>query len=83
MNQTVIDSSDAALYSSKRRAFAGLAFPACYWCGFLHLYLCIPYHVKHAREHLNLSRWDDLQEVDQRKAERRRLRATAAKVSAK
>jgi hypothetical protein len=22
--------------------------------------------VKHAREHLNLSRWDDLQEVDQR-----------------
>jgi len=80
--------------------------------------------VKHAREHLNLSRWDSLQEVDQRmlltaiatvienhempphryvvlhpdaklsaddavrviewtRAERRRLRATAAKVSAK
>jgi hypothetical protein len=80
--------------------------------------------VKHAREHLNLSRWDGLQEVDQRmlltaiatvienhempphkyvvlhpeaklspddavrviewtRAERRRLRATAAQVSAK
>jgi hypothetical protein len=121
MNQTVIDSSDVALFSSRRRAIAGLAiFSLVLGCilasVFVHplehrvsdrasapllagadippsiagvlAHACVNCHsektqwpwysrvapvswlvendVKHAREHLNLSRWDSLQEVDQR-----------------
>jgi hypothetical protein len=120
MNQTVIDSSHAALFSSRRRAIAGLAVSSLLlWIlasVFVHplphevsdrasapllpgaeippsvagvlANACVNCHsektqwpwyslvapvswlvendVKHAREHLNLSRWDGLQEVDQR-----------------
>jgi hypothetical protein len=121
MNQTVIDSKDAALFSSKRRAIAGLTVSSLLvvWIlasVFVHplphevsdranapllpgadippsvagvlAHACVNCHsektqwplyshvapvswlvendVKHAREHLNLSRWDDLQPVDQR-----------------
>jgi hypothetical protein len=121
MNQTVIDSRDAALCSSKRRAIAGLAVSSLLLAWilasvFVHplphevsdrasapllpgadsppsvagvlTNACVNCHsektqwplysrvapvswlvendVKHAREHLNLSRWDDLQPVDQR-----------------
>ena len=121
MNQTVIDSRDAALFSSKRRAITGLAVSSLLlvWIlasVFVHplphevsdrasapllpgadippsvagviANACVNCHsektqwpwyshvapvswlvendVKHAREHLNLSRWDDLQPVDQR-----------------
>jgi hypothetical protein len=121
MNQTVIDSRDAALFSSKRRAITGLAVSSLLlvWIlasVFVHplphevsdrasapqlpgadippsvagvlTNACVNCHsektqwplysrvapvswlvendVKHAREHLNLSRWDDLQPVDQR-----------------
>jgi hypothetical protein len=120
MNQTVIDSSHAALFSSRRRAIAGLAVSSLLvWIlasVFVHpipheisdrastpllpgadippsvagvlANACVNCHsektqwpwysrvapvswlvendVKHAREHLNLSRWDDLQQVDQR-----------------
>lgn len=179
MNQPVIDSSQPALFASRRRAIAGLAVSSLLlvWIlasVFVHrlphevsdqasppLLLgadtplsvagvlsnaCVNCHsektqwpwysrvapvswllendVKHARQHLNLSRWDALQEVDQRmlltaiatvienhempphryfvlhpeaklsaddsvrviewtRAERRRLRAAAANVSAK
>jgi hypothetical protein len=121
MNQTVMEPSQAALFSSRRRTIAGSA--ACSlllaWIVasvLVHLvqhevsdratgpllsgadippsvaavltHACVNCHsektqwpwyslvaplswlvendVKHAREHLNLSRWDDLQEVDQR-----------------
>ena len=121
MNQTVIDSSHAALFSSRRRAIAGLAVFSLLLAWilasvFVHplphevsdrtsapllpgadippsvagviAHACVNCHsektqwpwysrvapgswlvendVKHAREHLNLSRWDDLQQVDQR-----------------
>jgi hypothetical protein len=121
MNKTVIDSSNAAMFSSKRRAIAVLtvsSLPLMWILAslFVHLvphevsdrasapllpgadippsvagvlsHTCINCHsektqwpwysrvapvswlvendVKHAREHLNLSRWDGLQEVDQR-----------------
>ncbi len=121
MNQTVIDSSHAALSPSRRRAIAGFAVSSLLLVWILasvfahplsHEVLdrasapllpgadippsvagvlanaCINCHsektqwpwysrvapvswlvendVKHAREHLNLSRWDGLQEVDQR-----------------
>jgi hypothetical protein len=120
MNQTVIDSSHAALSPSRRRAIAGLAVSSLLvWIlasVFLHPLphevsdrasapllpgahippsvagviqnACVNCHsektqwpwysrvapvswlvendVKHAREHLNLSRWDGLQEVEQR-----------------
>ena len=120
MKQTVIDSSHAALFSSRRRAIAGLAVSSLLvWIlasVFVHplphevsdrasapllpgadippsvagvlANACVNCHsektqwplysrvapvswlvendVKHAREHLNLSRWDALQEVDQR-----------------
>src|SRR5580704_3962203 len=121
MNQTVIDSSHAALFSSRRRAIAGLAISSLLLAWilasiFVHplphevsdrasapllpgadippsvagviAHACVNCHsektqwplysrvapvswlvendVKHAREHLNLSRWDDLQPVDQR-----------------
>src|ERR1700721_2280034 len=120
MNQTVIDSSHAALFPSRRRAIAGLAVSSLLvWIlasVFVHPLphevsdrasapllpgadippsvsrvlgnACVNCHsektqwpldsrvapvawlvendVKHAREHLNLSRWDALQEVDQR-----------------
>jgi len=121
MNQTVIDSSHAALFSSRRRAIAGLAVSSLLLAWilasiFVHplphevsdrasapllpgadippsvagvlANACVNCHsektqwpwysrvapvswlvendVKHAREHLNLSRWDGLQQVDQR-----------------
>ena len=120
MNQTVIDSSHAALSPPRRRAIAGLAVSSLLvWIlasVFVHplpheisdrastpllpgadippsvagvlANACVNCHsektqwpwysrvapvswlvendVKHAREHLNLSRWDDLQQVDQR-----------------
>src|SRR5579863_1404443 len=121
MNQTVIDSSDATVFSSKPRAIAGIAVSSLLllWIlasVFVHplphevsdrasapllpgadippsvagviANACVNCHsektqwpwysrvapvswlvendVKHAREHLNLSRWDGLQEVDQR-----------------
>jgi Haem-binding domain len=121
MKQTVIDSSHAGLFPSKRRAIAVLtvcSLPVVWVLAslFVHLlphqvsdrasapllpgadippsvvgviaHACVNCHsektqwpwysrvapvswlvendVKHAREHLNLSRWDDLQQVDQR-----------------
>jgi hypothetical protein len=120
MKQTVIDSRDAALFSSKRRAIAVLtvsSLPLVWILASLFVHLlphgsdranapllpgadippsvarvlgnaCVNCHsektqwpwysrvapvswvvendVKHAREHLNLSRWDDLPQVDQR-----------------
>ena len=121
MNRTVIDSSQATPFSSRRRAIAGLVVSSLLlaWIvasAFVHslphevsdrasapllpganispsvagvlAHACVNCHsektqwpwysrvapvswlvendVKHAREHLNLSRWDGLQEVDQR-----------------